>query len=159
MVLEQQVRPDARETLEYFASQQVKVKVISGDNAVSVAAVAGTLGLEGETMDAGTCPTTAMRWPMPWPNTRPSAGCARTRSGRWCTLQSRQHTVAMTGDGVNDVLALKDADIGVAMGAGSPASRSVAQIVLLDNKFATLPHVVAEGVASSGTSNASPICS
>jgi cation-transporting ATPase E len=60
-------------------------------------------------------------------------------------LQSRGHTVAMTGDGVNDVLALKDADIGVSMGSGSEATRAVAQIVLLDNSFATLPSVVAEG--------------
>jgi len=60
-------------------------------------------------------------------------------------LQSRGHTVAMPGEGVNDVLALKDADIGVAMGSGSSAARAVAKIVLLDNKFATLPHVVAEG--------------
>lgn len=60
-------------------------------------------------------------------------------------LQQNGHTVAMTGDGVNDVLALKDANIGVSMGSGSPATRSVAQVVVLDNRFATLPHVVAEG--------------
>ncbi|MEN0071578.1 MAG: HAD-IC family P-type ATPase, partial [Propionicimonas sp.] len=60
-------------------------------------------------------------------------------------LQSRGHTVAMTGDGVNDVLAIKDSDLGVAMGTGAAATRSVAQLVLLDDSFATLPHVVAEG--------------
>ncbi|AKK29288.1 HAD-IC family P-type ATPase [Mycobacterium sp. EPa45] len=146
VVLEQRVRPDARETLEYFASQQVSVKVISGDNAVSVGAVAGTLGLHGETMDARQLPTDAdaladtMATYTTFGRVRPDQKRAMVHA-----LQSRDHTVAMTGDGVNDVLALKDADIGVAMGSGSPASRAVAQIVLLDNKFATLPYVVGEG--------------
>ncbi|BBY64864.1 HAD-IC family P-type ATPase [Mycolicibacterium helvum] len=146
VVLEQRVRPDARETLEYFASQNVSVKVISGDNAVSVGAVAGTLGLHGETMDARQLPTDAdalantMATYTTFGRVRPDQKRAMVHA-----LQSRDHTVAMTGDGVNDVLALKDADIGVAMGSGSPASRAVAQIVLLDNKFATLPYVVGEG--------------
>ncbi|WP_396927431.1 HAD-IC family P-type ATPase [Mycolicibacterium sp.] len=146
VVLEQRVRSDARETLEYFASQHVSVKVISGDNAVSVGAVAQTLGLHGETMDARRLPTepdalaNTMAEYTTFGRVRPDQKRAMVHA-----LQSRDHTVAMTGDGVNDVLALKDADIGVAMGSGSPASRAVAQIVLLDNKFATLPYVVGEG--------------
>ena len=146
VVLEQRIRPDARDTLEYFASQQVSVKVISGDNAVSVGAVAGTLGLHGEAMDARQLPTEpdaladTMAEYTTFGRVRPDQKRAMVHA-----LQSRDHTVAMTGDGVNDVLALKDADIGVAMGSGSPASRAVAQIVLLDNKFATLPYVVGEG--------------
>ena len=146
VVLEQRVRPDARDTLEYFASQDVSVKVISGDNAVSVGAVAGSLGLHGETMDARELPTDqteladTMAEYTTFGRVRPDQKRAMVHA-----LQSRDHTVAMTGDGVNDVLALKDADIGVAMGSGSPASRAVAQIVLLDNKFATLPYVVGEG--------------
>ncbi|WP_328360694.1 HAD-IC family P-type ATPase [Mycobacterium sp. NBC_00419] len=146
VVLEQRVRPDARETLDYFASQQVSVKVISGDNAVSVGAVAGSLGLQGETMDARHLPSEpdeladTMAEYTTFGRVRPDQKRAMVHA-----LQSRDHTVAMTGDGVNDVLALKDADIGVAMGSGSPASRAVAQIVLLDNKFATLPYVVGEG--------------
>ena len=146
VVLEQRVRPDARDTLEYFASQQVTVKVISGDNAVSVGAVAGSLGLEGETMDARQLPEApealadTLQECTTFGRVRPDQKRAMVHA-----LQSRGHTVAMTGDGVNDVLALKDADIGVAMGSGSSASRSVAQIVLLDNKFATLPYVVGEG--------------
>jgi cation-transporting ATPase E len=146
VVLEQKVRPDARETLDYFAAEAVSVKVISGDNAVSVAAVAGKLGLHGETMDARQLPTE----PAQLADTLESHtmfGRVRPDQKRAIVhaLQSHGHTVAMTGDGVNDVLALKDADIGVAMGAGSPASRAVAQIVLLDNRFATLPYVVGEG--------------
>ncbi|RDH78965.1 HAD family hydrolase [Mycolicibacterium moriokaense] len=146
VVLEQRVRPDARDTLEYFASQKVSIKVISGDNAVSVGAVAGSLGLAGETMDARELPRDPARLAealdecTTFGRVRPDQKRAMVHA-----LQSRGHTVAMTGDGVNDVLALKDADIGVAMGAGSPASRAVAQIVLLDNKFATLPYVVGEG--------------
>ncbi len=146
VVLEQKVRPDARETLDYFADQGVSVKVLSGDNAVSVGAVAGKLGLRGETMDARQLPSDptqladALETYTTFGRVRPDQKRAIVHA-----LQSRGHAVAMTGDGVNDVLALKDADIGVAMGAGSPASRAVAQIVLLDNRFATLPYVVGEG--------------
>jgi len=146
VVLEQKVRPDARETLDYFATQDVDVKVISGDNAVSVGAVAGELGLHGETMDARQLPTEQAELADAL-DTHTTFGRVRPDQKRAIVhaLQSRGHTVAMTGDGVNDVLALKDADIGVAMGAGSPASRAVAQIILLDNRFATLPYVVGEG--------------
>jgi cation-transporting P-type ATPase E len=146
VILEQRIRPDARDTLDYFASQKVSIKVISGDNAVSVGAVASSLGLEGDTFDARNLPTEAdelaetLEECTTFGRVRPDQKRAMVHA-----LQARGNTVAMTGDGVNDVLALKDADIGVAMGAGSPASRAVAQIVLLDNKFATLPHVVAEG--------------
>ncbi len=146
IMLEQRVRPDARDTLNYFADQGVSVKVISGDNAASVGAVASKLGLHGETLDARELPTdpdelaeTVQNYTT-FGRVRPDQKRAMVRA-----LQSRGSTVAMTGDGVNDVLALKDADIGVAMGAGSSASRAVAQIVLLDNKFATLPYVVGEG--------------
>jgi cation-transporting ATPase E len=148
VVLEQRVRPEAAGTLAYFAEQDVEVKVISGDNALSVGAVAASLALP-----RAESPVDARELP----GSRDDLADALERStvfGRVTpaqkrdmvgALQSRGHTVAMTGDGVNDVLALKDADIGVAMGSGSPATRAVAQIVLLDNSFATLPHVVAEG--------------
>ncbi|WP_062645443.1 HAD-IC family P-type ATPase [Streptomyces maremycinicus] len=146
VVLEQRLRPDAADTLRYFAEQDVRAKVISGDNAVSVGAVAAKLGLDGRTVDARRLPTE--------PEDMGRALDEGTVFGRVTpqqkrdmvgALQARGHTVAMTGDGVNDVLALKDADIGVAMGSGSEATRAVAQIVLLNNSFATLPSVVAEG--------------
>ncbi|MGW7487838.1 HAD-IC family P-type ATPase [Streptomyces sp. NPDC054786] len=148
VVLEQRLRPDAPDTLHYFAEQGVQAKVISGDNAVSVGAVAGKLGLPGadDPVDARELPgdTAAMAAAV-----EKAAVFGRVtpqqKREMVAALQSRGHTVAMTGDGVNDVLALKDADIGVAMGSGSEATRAVAQIVLLNNSFATLPSVVAEG--------------
>jgi cation-transporting ATPase E len=148
VVLAQRLRADAPETLRYFAEQGVAVKVISGDNAVSVGAVAQALDLPGadRPVDARTLPADREELAD-----AVEAGTVFGRVGPQQkrdlvgALQARGHTVAMTGDGVNDVLALKDADIGVAMGSGSPATRAVAQIVLLDNSFAALPSVVAEG--------------
>ncbi|MFF9362770.1 HAD-IC family P-type ATPase [Streptomyces griseoluteus] len=146
VVLEQRLRPDAAKTLRYFADQDVQAKVISGDNAVSVGAVAHKLGLSGKAVDARRLPAD--------PADLARAVDRATVFGRVTpqqkremvgALQSEGRTVAMTGDGVNDVLALKDADIGVSMGSGSEATRAVAQIVLLNNSFATLPSVVAEG--------------
>ncbi|WP_128431939.1 cation-translocating P-type ATPase [Streptomyces cyaneus] len=146
VVLEQRLRPDAADTLRYFAEQNVRAKVISGDNAVSVGAVASKLGLTGTTVDARRLPpdkdgmATALDDATVFGRVTPQQ--KRDMVG---ALQSHGHNVAMTGDGVNDVLALKDADIGVAMGSGSEATKAVAQIVLLNNSFATLPSVVAEG--------------
>ncbi|WP_129308429.1 HAD-IC family P-type ATPase [Streptomyces sp. L2] len=146
VVLEQRLRPDAADTLRYFAEQNVRAKVVSGDNAVSVGAVAEKLGLAGAAVDARRLPADregmagALEEATVFGRVTP-----RQKRDMVGALQSRGHTVAMTGDGVNDVLALKDADIGVSMGSGSEATRAVAQIVLLDNSFATLPSVVAEG--------------
>ncbi|HEX4778455.1 MAG TPA: HAD-IC family P-type ATPase, partial [Acidimicrobiia bacterium] len=148
VLLEEQVRPDAAETLKYFTAQGVALKVISGDNPRTVGAVARRVGLEGATQ-----PFDARRLPD---DTAELAEVLDTHSvfGRVTphqkrsmvsALQARGHVVAMTGDGVNDALALKDADIGIAMGSGAAATRSVAQLVLLDGRFATLPGVVAEG--------------
>ena len=148
VVLGDRPRPDAAETLRYFREQDVTVKVISGDDPRTVGAIAGQLGLEG----AGT-PVDARELPD---DVDGLAGRLESHSvfGRVTpqqkramvqALQANGHTVAMTGDGVNDALALKDADIGVAMGSGSDATRAVAQLVLLDSTFDSLPPVVAEG--------------
>lgn len=144
--LAEQVRPDARETLDYFAAQGVAIKVISGDNATTVGAIAAEVGLEvGEPVDARTLHddedlARAVATGTVFGRVTPHQKRAMVRA-----LQAQGHTVAMTGDGVNDALALKDADIGVAMGNGAPATRSVAQLVLLDGRFARLPLVLAEG--------------
>ncbi len=150
VVLRERLRPDAPEILAFLRQQGVTVKVISGDHPRTVAAVARQVGLspEGpvEAMDARDLPddaaglADAVEAHAVFGRVTPAQKRAMVAS-----LRARGHVVAMTGDGVNDVLALKDADLGIAMGSGSAASRGVAQIVLLENAFATLPHVLAEG--------------
>ena len=148
ILLEDTVRPEAPEILAWFAEQGVTLKVISGDHPATVAAVARRAGVPGADhwIDARDLPDD--------PEALADAVAAGAVFGRVTphqkramidALQSRGHTVAMTGDGVNDVLALKDADMGIAMGSGSSASRAVAQLVLLDDQFSTLPRVMAEG--------------
>ncbi len=149
VVIEQRIKAGAAETLRYFARQGVRVKVISGDSPVTVAAVVRSLGVEGAGAagyDARELPegreevADVMEREVSFGRVNPRQKQAMVRA-----LQSRGHTVAMTGDGVNDVLALKDADIGIAMASGSDATRAVAQLVLVDNQFEQLPGVVAEG--------------
>ena len=147
LVLEQKVRPEARDTLQYFADQDVTVKVISGDNAVSVGAVTRSLGVAADSvMDARTLPSDPDAFADDVERMNVFGRVTPQQKREMVSaLQARGHTVAMSGDGVKDVLAIKDSDLGVAMGTGAAATRSVAQLVLLDDSFATLPHVVAEG--------------
>ncbi|WP_076260582.1 HAD-IC family P-type ATPase [Intrasporangium flavum] len=147
VTLTEQVRPDAAATLAYFREQGVAIKVVSGDNPVTVAAVARAVGLDaGEPVDARTLPED--------PDALREVLSRTTVFGRVTpeqkrafvhALQADGHVVAMTGDGVNDALALKDADIGVAMGNGAQATKAVAELVLLDGRFSHLPDVLAEG--------------
>ena len=149
VLLEDIVRADAPDTFKYFAAEGVTVKVISGDNNVTVGAVARRAGLTGweANIDATTMPEAgseafadAVEGSTVFGRVTPHQKRAMVGA-----LQSRGHTVAMTGDGVNDVLALKDANCGVAMASGSEATRGVAQLVLMDSNFSAMPAVVAEG--------------
>jgi cation-transporting ATPase E len=148
-VLEERIRATATATLAWFATQGVAVKVLSGDHPGTVGAVAARLGLPGAEypVDARTIASLT-------PEELGAALAERSVFGRVSphqkrdmigALQQRGHVVAMTGDGVNDALAIKRADLGLAMGSGSAATRAVAQLVLLDNDFDALPSVVAEG--------------
>ena len=148
VVLRQQLRSDARETLEFFDKQNVDIKVISGDNPDSVAAVARkATDRELVAVDARTLSDldeAAFDEEIARANVFGRVS-PEQKQQMVESLHRQNRTVAMTADGVNDVLALKKADIGVAMGSGAPATRSVAQLVLLTNKFSALPRVVAEG--------------
>jgi cation-transporting ATPase E len=146
--LSEVMRADAPTTLGFFRDQGVTIKVISGDTPRTVAAVASRAGL-----DVGT-PVDARTLPVDDPDALAEIAERTTVFGRVTpgqkralvrALQAKGHVVAMTGDGVNDVLALKDADIGIAMGNAAQATKAVAQLVLLDSKFSHLPDVLAEG--------------
>src|SRR4249920_2651404 len=143
------VRSDAAATLKYFADQDVIVKVISGDNNVTVGAVARRAGLEDweNNVDATKMPDEGTEEFVDAVEGGTVFGRVTPHQKRPMVgaLQSRGHTVAMTGDGVNDVLALKDANCGVAMASGSEATRGVAQLVLIASHFSAMPAVVAEG--------------
>ncbi len=148
VLLRERVRPDAAETLAYFQRQGVAVKVISGDSPHTVGAVAELVGVPqaDDPVDARELPDDVAALGLVLEQ-RSVFGrvTPQQKQTMVVALQARGHTVAMTGDGVNDALALKVADIGIAMGSGAPATRAVAQVVLLDGRFATLPDVVAEG--------------
>jgi cation-transporting ATPase E len=148
VILTDRVRATASRTLAYFARQGVEVKVISGDHPDTAASVARRVGLAGadRPFDATVLPQERDRMAETL-DTYSVFGRVTPQQKRKMVeaLQVRGHVVAMTGDGVNDVLALKDADIGIAMGSGTAATRAVAQLVLLDSTFDPLPSVVGEG--------------
>lgn len=148
LVFREKVRPDAAETLQYFRDQGVELKIISGDNPRTVAAVARNVGFvfDGNGYDARNLPEdlVAMAEVLERESVLGRVSPEQKKS-IVLALQSRDHVVAMTGDGVNDALALKHADIGIAMGSGAAATKAVSRLVLLDGKFSHLPSVVAEG--------------
>lgn len=148
VTLKEKIRGDAHETLAYFAQQNVGVRVISGDNPKTVAAVAREAGLvfEGEGFDARELPDDSklladlLEVNMVFGRVTPDQKRRMVQA-----LQSSGHSVAMMGDGVNDALALKDSDLGIAMGTGSAATKAVSNLILLDSNFSSIPGLVSEG--------------
>ena len=147
VVISNRIRNQAPETFRYFADQGVTVKVISGDNPSTVSQVAKLAGIENADrfLDARTLDTdekiaAAAEEYTVFGRVTPSQKLALVKA-----LQAKGHTVAMTGDGVNDVLALKEADCGIAMASGSQAASQISQLVLLNSDFASMPSIVAEG--------------
>ena len=147
ILLSNKIRAEAPDTFQYFASQGVAVKVISGDNAMAVSEVAKRAGIAGAEryVDARELKTDediaeAIEKYTVFGRVTPDQKRRFVQA-----LKAHGHTVAMTGDGVNDVLALKEADCSIAMASGSDAASQVSHIVLLDNNFANMPSVVAEG--------------
>ena len=147
ILLSNKIRAEAPDTFKYFAEQGVAIKVISGDNAMAVSEVAKRAGIRGAEsyVDARTLETdediaAAVEKYTVFGRVTPDQKRRFVRA-----LKAAGHTVAMTGDGVNDVLALKEADCSIAMASGSDAASQVSHIVLLESNFAAMPSVVAEG--------------
>ena len=145
--LQNRIRENAPKTFHFFAKQGVKIKVISGDDPQAVSHVAANAGIAGAEhwVDAATLQSEAALAEAAEKCTVFGRVTPEQKRQLVHALQAKGHTVAMTGDGVNDVLALKDADCGIAMASGAQAASQVAQLVLLDSDFAALPGVVAEG--------------
>lgn len=148
IVLRERIRGDAVETIQYFRRQGVELCVISGDSPRTVAAVAAEAGLAGghDGIDARLLPADQSALPDFVRSERVFGRVSPDqKKALVIAFQSLGYTVAMTGDGVNDVLALKSADLGIAMGSGSSAARAAADVVLMDGAFARLPGIVGEG--------------
>jgi cation-transporting P-type ATPase E len=148
VLLDEKVRDDVPEAMRYFARQGVTIKVISGDSPATVAYVASRAGILdiGEPFDSRFLPEDMDSLAEIVENHTIFGRVTPHQKKKIVeALHSKGHVVAMTGDGVNDVLALKDADIGIAMGSGVAATRALANIVLLDGKFSSMPGIVAEG--------------
>jgi cation-transporting ATPase E len=143
----EKVRDDAKQTLGYFARQGVRVLIISGDNPATVSAIAALAGLDDSVaIDARTLPSDLDALADVLEQHRVFGRVTpEQKRTMMAAMQSRGHVVAMIGDGVNDALALKHADLGIAMGSGAAATKAVSNLVLLDGRFSSLPGVVDEG--------------
>lgn len=144
ILIEDEIRPDAKETLDYFKKQDVDLKVISGDMAATVETIARKAGIIGKAIDMSTVPDDRIGQAVA---THSIFGRVTPMQKKLMVkaLQKQDHTVGMTGDGVNDVMALKQADCSIAMGSGAQAAMSVASMVLLEDQFSVLPSVVLQG--------------
>ena len=147
ILLKDKLRPAAKQTLEYFAEQNVTIKVISGDSAKTVSGIAKEAGVPNwqNYVDMTTVQTERELLEAAEKYTVFGRVTPEQKKSLVVALQNIGHTVAMTGDGVNDVLALKQSDCSIAMAAGTDAARNVSQLVLLDSNFDSLPKILGEG--------------
>ena len=147
LLLTDVIREEASDTLQFFDSQEVDLKVISGDDPVTVSAIAKRAGLKNaeNSVDATTLETEEQLEEAVAKYSVFGRVTPQQKKEMVQALQKQGHTVAMTGDGVNDVLALKEADCSIAMAQGSDAAKNIANVVLLDSNFASMPHIVNQG--------------